>query len=43
MPPGIATRWDDNSNDAQLYLIAYSQIRELEEVEQAAALAGAQI
>jgi hypothetical protein len=36
-----AGSWDDQGVDAQAHLLAYDQVRQLEDAEVAAALAGA--
>lgn len=40
LPPGVKSGWEDNSVLAQSDLIAFNQIREMEETKELAALAG---
>jgi len=39
-PPGVVDRWDDCNIDAQSNLIAYSQIRDIEEGQNMEQLVG---
>ena len=43
LPPGINHCWDDNLPWMQALLLAYSEIRNIEEMQFATALAGAKV